>query len=322
MMRAPLNQNLNRRQDGLNLIELMISLTLGLMLITAVLSVFLSSNRNFVQDDQVSRMQENGRFSMKRLEQELVMANFWGGMTNVSDILTASIALGKDCSVDFDPKVPGDSLIVSLDPALFPCISDHVADTPIILVKRIEGGISSPQVAGKPYLLTNGAAGRLSVHVPGDTSTEPNTGENAWEYMVRLYYIRSVNNAGVKVPTLYMRVMEPVGGAFAFNEYELADGIENMRFEFAIDTNADDIPDQYTETPSSSDMRKAVSGRLFVLTRSIAEDQNYTDEKTYFVGQYKFEPKSDADPTNDKFRRRIFSKTIIMRNTAYLAHLN
>lgn len=316
MIRSPQTQNINRRQDGLNLIELMISLTLGMMLIAAILSVFLSSNRNFVQDDQVSRMQENGRFSMKQLEQELVMANFWGGMTNVSDILTVGVALGNGCGVDFDPKVPGDSLTISLDPSLYPCITDHVANTPIILVKRMEGGISTTQIGGKPYLLTNGASGRLSIHVPGDTSTEPSTGEDAWEYMVRLYYIRSINNAGENVPTLYMRAMEPAGGAFVFNEYELADGVENMRFEFAIDTNSDDIPDFYTNAPNATEMRSAVSGRLFILARSTGQDLGYTDEKTYFLGR------EEIKPTFDKFRRRVFSKTIIMRNTAYLAHLN
>ena len=56
---------LKTRQHGFTLIEIMIALVLGAFLIGGVLQIFLSSKQTYRMQDNLSRIQENGRFAME-----------------------------------------------------------------------------------------------------------------------------------------------------------------------------------------------------------------------------------------------------------------
>lgn len=66
------------RQLGLSLVELMIALTLGLILTLGVTQVFLGSSKTYRTTDAISLLQENLRFSMTRISQEVRMAGNQG----------------------------------------------------------------------------------------------------------------------------------------------------------------------------------------------------------------------------------------------------
>lgn len=74
------------RQQGLSLIELMIALTLGLLVIGAVSGVFLTTSRNYTQDELLSRMQENARYAMHVLAEDLSMGGYWGPLITGDNI--------------------------------------------------------------------------------------------------------------------------------------------------------------------------------------------------------------------------------------------
>jgi type IV pilus assembly protein PilW len=62
-----------RKQGGFNLIELMISLTLGLILPAAMVQVMVSNNSTERFNRSIASAQENGRFIIARLRDDLVM---------------------------------------------------------------------------------------------------------------------------------------------------------------------------------------------------------------------------------------------------------
>ncbi len=66
------------QQKGLSLIELMISITLGLILMTGVAQMFLSSKRTFGTQQGLSRVQETGRLAIDFIAQDIRMAGFTG----------------------------------------------------------------------------------------------------------------------------------------------------------------------------------------------------------------------------------------------------
>lgn len=305
-------------QSGLTLIELMISVTLGLMLIAAVMGVLLSSNQNFRQDDDLGRMQENGRFMMHRLEEEMGMAGYWGGATYVGAVDKTGVAFPTECGVNLDPAVPQSSVIVGTDPAAFGgCIANHVPNTPIYVIKRAKGSPAATQVAGSPYIIGNNYDARLRLHVPGDATTEPVGTEEARDYQVNMYYIRDRIQDGSKmVPTLYMRRLEIVGGAMKLVEYEAAEGIQNLEINFGIDVNKDGISDYFTNRPAAAELLTAVAARIYILARSSDQDINYQDKRIYDLGPVQ------VDGNGDQFRRRLFTKNVVMRNTAYMLQLN
>lgn len=66
------------KQRGLSLIELMIAITLGLILLTGVMQVFLSSKNVFSSQQALSRVQETGRMAVEFLSRDIRMAGFMG----------------------------------------------------------------------------------------------------------------------------------------------------------------------------------------------------------------------------------------------------
>lgn len=67
-----------RRQLGLSIIELMISLTLSLVVLSALVYIYVSSRGTYRGNEAVARIQENGRFAMDWLSREIRSAGFFG----------------------------------------------------------------------------------------------------------------------------------------------------------------------------------------------------------------------------------------------------
>lgn len=65
--------NINNKQSGFSLIELMISLALGLIISTAVVQVMISNNSTERLNRSIASAQENGRFIIARLRNDLIM---------------------------------------------------------------------------------------------------------------------------------------------------------------------------------------------------------------------------------------------------------
>ena len=71
------NNHRSRRQSGMTLPELMIGMTLGLLILMGLTSLFVQSKRSFKQDELTARMQEDARFAMAELRHDIGMAGFW-----------------------------------------------------------------------------------------------------------------------------------------------------------------------------------------------------------------------------------------------------
>jgi type IV pilus assembly protein PilW len=69
---------MKRFQQGLSLIELMIAITLGLILLTGVMQVFISSKGVYSSQQALSRVQETGRLAMEFLARDIRMAGYMG----------------------------------------------------------------------------------------------------------------------------------------------------------------------------------------------------------------------------------------------------
>lgn len=67
-----------KNQSGLSLVELMISITLGLFLMAGVVQMFISSNTVFGTQQGLSRVQETGRLAVEFIGRDLRMASFSG----------------------------------------------------------------------------------------------------------------------------------------------------------------------------------------------------------------------------------------------------
>jgi len=317
--------------SGLSLVELLISMLLGLFLTSGIVSVYLGSKQNYFYEEQSARIQENGRYAMRLLQRELTMAGFFGGILTMDAVTPASV--GVDCSttdwalngidpVDLVNDYSGQSTPVSLNSTPFTCLDGAgiVPFTDILAIKRTASEASMR--SGVPAAgLTASTGEQWYLRLPGDgdplwqklrpidllNSEAAGASWAYWEASSRIFYIRSYSDSGAAndgIPTL---CMENLAGN-AVTTRCLVEGVENMQLEFGIDTDDDGVANQYKVAPSGAEMKQAVTARIHLLLRSILEITGYRDDTTYVLGQ------AIVAAQNDGFLRRVFSTTVHLRN--------
>lgn len=91
-----------KNTQGFTLIELMVSMLIGLIILNGVIQVVLNSKRSYLDNQEVSQIQENARFAIDTLSRELRMAGYFGcapagtGNFNVNPVSTANGLLVTD----------------------------------------------------------------------------------------------------------------------------------------------------------------------------------------------------------------------------------
>lgn len=70
------NVFINNRQRGFTLVEILVALAIGALLTVGFVQIFSGSKKTYLVQDNLSRLQENGRFAMDFLSQDIRMAGF------------------------------------------------------------------------------------------------------------------------------------------------------------------------------------------------------------------------------------------------------
>jgi type IV pilus assembly protein PilW len=308
------------RQSGVSLVELMVGLLVGLLLIAGVIALFLQTKRNFNQDEQIARMQENARFAMNLLVRDLSMADFWGGMPEAGAIVQHSgLSIGEDCGTGwtYNLSAPVQYVRATTAAALaaaFPCVSaDEVfvvtgLGSNALAIKHVAGSPTETPDAGSVYLRTNTVQGTLFL-APA-SAVQPEGAD--WQFQAHIYYVAEEDG----VPVL-MRTRLGTGSPPSLETEELAEGVEYFNVQFGLDTNGDGVANRYTANPAAADMPTAVAARIYLLVRSTEPDRSYTNTKSYYLGE--------GDPTtltvDDNFYRRLYTTTVALRNPANMRRL-
>src|SRR3989338_670495 len=68
-------------QRGLSLVELMISITIGLLILSSLTTLFVNQSRTRAELDKSNRMIDNGRYALELLSDNLKLAGFYGNYT-------------------------------------------------------------------------------------------------------------------------------------------------------------------------------------------------------------------------------------------------
>jgi type IV pilus assembly protein PilW len=80
-MHAPLN-----RLAGLSLIELLVAIALGGLLMGGAISLFVNNRATYEVTNDMARLQENARFALQILTQDIRMAGYTGCLDEVSEV--------------------------------------------------------------------------------------------------------------------------------------------------------------------------------------------------------------------------------------------
>lgn len=96
------------RQAGLSLIELMISLVIGLILMLGITQIFIASHAASRLSEGVARAQENGRFALDFLERDIRMAGHTGCVNDQAHFIKGTSALKNNLTADSGSGSPLD----------------------------------------------------------------------------------------------------------------------------------------------------------------------------------------------------------------------
>lgn len=309
-------------QRGFTLIEIFISLAIGLALFAGILSIFVGMKTTTQETATYGELQENGRFALSVISDDLLKQNFWGDYTGTLDLSMLNAV----------PGAPGDECVgEGLNNGTFPaaighfrtlwgqtvtsssimgCIDDAKVASDIIQLKR---AIAEPLTASTNdnyYIVSNLSEAEIftGTVIPDVSNSQ------VWEYQHHIYYIREEAQGNNTVPVL-MQGWLTKKMAFA----PIIDGIERIRFMYGIDTDAPDTAgygivntfvsaDNMTLTQwDNGNDNRILAVRIYVLARSILPDNKYSNKNTYNLGDL-------AVTFNDNYRRLLFSSTITLYN--------
>jgi hypothetical protein len=95
-----------RRTRGLSLVELMVGMTISLVVLSALVTIYLNVARSNEELAKTNNLIENGRYALQLLEADLVHAGYWGGYLPQFDDLTSVMAPGDVPSAVPNPCAP------------------------------------------------------------------------------------------------------------------------------------------------------------------------------------------------------------------------
>ncbi|MEJ1228670.1 prepilin-type N-terminal cleavage/methylation domain-containing protein [Pseudomonas sp. CCNWLW56] len=80
---------MNNRCRGFGLIELMIALVLSLIIVLGVVQIFIAAKNTYVSQNAAAVMQEDARFALSKMLQELRMIGMFGCLGSITDASSA-----------------------------------------------------------------------------------------------------------------------------------------------------------------------------------------------------------------------------------------
>ncbi|GMR20778.1 MAG: hypothetical protein BMS9Abin36_1375 [Gammaproteobacteria bacterium] len=131
------HENINAMgQRGFTIIELMISLMLGLLIMAGISQIFITSKTSYSHEDASARAQEGGRFSMEFIASDIRMAGYLGCNSSLDSAtnnatppdsgnqsLSAGLrgftyigAGGTGAATDWDPPLPAELIDGQVEP--------------------------------------------------------------------------------------------------------------------------------------------------------------------------------------------------------------
>ena len=197
---------------GLSLVELMVSLALGLLIISGMLTLLARNSETRGEIEKAGRQVENGRYAIQRLSEDLHHAGFYGefydlpaGTSVPPDPCSTSLA-----TIKTDMAFPVQGLTAAATPPTCIDPADFIANTNVLVVRfaspaltLAEGWVAGdlatlaagvtyiqPYVEGVNFATTSSAPSAASlfptamVRGPGDVpATAP-----IYRYITRIYF--------------------------------------------------------------------------------------------------------------------------------------
>jgi type IV pilus assembly protein PilW len=329
----------------------MIALTLGMIVIAALVIVFSNASATRKEVERTSRQLENGHYAMQILADEVRHAGYFAEFK--PDVLATPAAKPDPCATAVADLKSAMALQVQgydnpASASIPSCLSDVRNGTDIVVVRRTSTCVRGSTdcegvVSGTPYFQASlcGSATELASNDSSkwyalDTSEaaltrtkrDCATVADVHRYLTRIYFVANNDLPGDGIPTLKRAELgSGAGGGTAFAIVPLVEGVENLQIEFGIDVDNDGAPDVFTADPDSyacagsacvANWRNVMAARINLLVRSTEATPGYTDTKVYVLG-LKADGTENRFPASgtgygDGYRRHVYQAEVRLNN--------
>ncbi len=335
MTRTPLGKQIST-QSGLTLVEMMISMLLGLFVIAGIIQIFASSRQTYRVNEAISRMQENGRMALEIISRDLRMSDFWscaGDVTNVVNNLDNAqpgfidFGMGGIGGTESVGGAP-DTLILrgGVDESLR-LLPPYGPQTSAALRISSDNGLQQGDIVfvsdckdGDIFQITNAnpdTSGQL-IHNTGNTVSPGNSnpfnvgcpGANA--HCLSKVYGPDASIFAARQTTYTIGPGSEGQPALLRNGLEYIDGVENLQILYGENTDAPGtagfgIANYYVPADQVVDMDNVVSIRFAIVVRSY--DDNLSGG---IVQNYNLLGANVVAPDNRL--RQVYTSTVTIRN--------
>jgi type IV pilus assembly protein PilW len=338
------------KQRGVSLIELMVSITIGLILMAGVLSIFMSSKVTYFANEKTARLQESGRVALDLIQHDVRSAGFMGCARSVPFTST----LNNSTSLLWNYEIPLQGFESSGGGAWSPALAAGtlnpapVNDSDVLITRavqrdgitrrmqldnadltsdlRVESTTDVPVgtimlvtdcQAASVFQVTGYAAGTPAVitHTAAGSAPGNVTNDLGWLYLAG-------SRATPLETDIYYVANDPVSGEPSLYRQtgatqpaeQLIEGVQALQVSYAEDTNGDRIADVHRAANAVGNWDNVLSVSLAMLIRS-EETGTDVDSKTY-----QLLPAAAGGqllgPFADRRMRMVFTTTIALRNRA------
>lgn len=313
------------RQAGLSLVELMISLTIGLILLAGITTLIVNQSNTRNELEKSSRQIENGRYAIQLLRDDIEHAEFYGEYSpppTISYDESADPCVASNAG--WNPATPAIPVGIqgyagaATDPTPSGCLSNYQPGTAVLVIRRTSSDTTTAAsaTAGTTYLQVSRCNTDTSPFVMAASGFSLKqkdclTAAPLKKYIVRIYYVGSCNVCGTggdTIPTLKM--VEFIDGTQTTRP--LVEGIEDLQFDYGIDTTNDGAPDSYTKTPAAGQWDDVMAVRVNLLARNTERTAGYVDAKSYRLSG--ISGVAAVGPIGDDFKRHAYNQVVRLIN--------
>ena len=197
-------------QQGFTLVELMVSITLGLLIMVALIAVYLNVSRTNSEMAKTNSLIENGRFAIDILQEDVAHAGFWGGYVPQFDNLSAAAVPSDVPQIAPGPCLP----YVNWDDVANPGYRDALIGIPVQTFDVVPAGCSgliTDKKAGTDVLVVRHA----DTCLPGVGNCEADTIANPTP---KVYFQASFCDAEISAATPLRYVLSNAAAAFTLKK--------------------------------------------------------------------------------------------------------
>jgi len=292
------------RQQGFSLIELMISMAIGLFLVVGVFTVYVNGRSSQkVVDDQVALI-NNARFVLETMSYDIRVAGVYGRVTEAHKVDTTLLpAVGGECVAGWVDNVNAPIMAFNDgNPYGGSCATAYGTGDILELRYTLKNPVAA-LATNKVYINSDV---NKAVYFTGNASPAVSATAKDYEAVTKAYYVSNYTNvAGDNLPSLHRVALEP--GPTVVDDVLLS-GVEDLQIQIGLDSDDDNSIEKYVDPSAAIDWGAAKTVEIWLVVRS---EDKYPDMNTstsaIIAGVNRNFP-------NDGYRRMVVSSVAKLRN--------